>query len=231
MSKKFFYIIIQVLFYFFFQGSCFAVVQKIDGLDYSLQKVINPPLNKTILNKFDVYEIYFENHTDRLFSIPGYSVDLGLDYSGYDDVLAVLREKSSKAMTVLNIAAGAASFALGGGIAKSAANTIRSVNSFRKNGFNLTDERFLLSASKTYVIYPEDYFVVYFFVDKRLGEAPSILRYLCKDEELNTTYVVVNKNIKIQNADFNSTGNNLYFPPMDSKDENVIAVPVGGEYH
>lgn len=206
----------------------FAFQEKVDGLEYVVRKINNPPLDKTILKRFDLYELYFENSSDKAFSIPGYSINLGVDYSGVEDVLSINKDKASKKLTVLNIATGAASIAFGG-LAKSAANTAyRSINSFKKNNSNLNSEKSFLSGNKTYIIYPSESLSLFFLIDKLASEAPSSIRYICHDEVQDLNFVVINKNLDLR--EINAGNKNPENMSMDESGENVIAVPNSNDY-
>ncbi len=209
--KKVFLIIL--IFCFQFQ-TVYAFVDKVDGLEYVVRKIDSPPIDKFILKRFDLYELYFENRTDNAFSIPGYSIDFDIDYSDLSDVSSFAKEKSSKKSTILNIASGAASIAFGG-IVKTAA---RSIGSLRKQGGNnIRDEKFFLSHDKTFVIYPNEALSLYFFIDKFSSQPPTVIKYICHDESQNNNQVIVNKhlNVLILNAlDENS-----------ATEKNVIAAP------
>ena len=225
-------IILSLIIIFCFKIFAFSHVQKIEGLDYSVDRLLNPPVNKLILKNFEIYQIFLENMTDMIFTVPGYSVDLGVEYNDLSDVLALLKDKNSKKLSVLNFAAGAASIAFGGGIAKSAANTaVRSVGVFKRKGFDLSDEKFVLSPMRTYVIYPNDSLGIYFFLDKRVGQLPKIIRFICKDEESNITSAIVNQNLEVHEIDLNIYDANLYFMPAMQNQKNVIAVPESEQYN
>ena len=196
----------------------YAFQDKVDGLEYVVRKIEDPPIDRSASKRFDLYELYFENRSDKTFSIPGYSVNLGVDYSLLSDVLALAKDKSSKKLAVFSVAASAASIALGG-IAKSAANTAMRFNSYRKNNSNLNSEKIFLSGNKTYIIYPNDSLSLFFFIDKFIGETPSSIRYICHDEAQNINYVVINENLDLR--EINAKGDS---------DKNVIAVPNSNQY-
>lgn len=174
-----------------------AASEKLEGLDYVVRKINDAPIEKQIAKRFDLYEVYFENNTNKTFSIPGYSVDLGVDYSTLDQIRSFLSTKSSGKLAVFNIAAGAASIALGG-IGRQAASTIRSVGGFRRKRSTLDDDRNILSSKNNYIIYPEDVFSLFIFVDKTLGQVPTTIRFICHDEEQNLNHIVINNNIQLE---------------------------------
>ena len=199
------------------QTAC-AFQEKVDGLEYVVRKIEEPPIAPFVSKRFDLYELYFENRSDKTFSIPGYSIDLGIDYSSFSDVAYFTKDKSSKKLTVLNIAAGAASIAFGG-IAKSAANTAFRFNSLRKNNTNLNNEKIFLSGNKTYIIYPNDSLSLFFFLDKFATEPPTSIRYICHDEVQNINYIVINGNLDLKGI-----------TPEDELGKSVIAVPDSNQY-
>ncbi len=225
--KKVFSLILLLLLLLCFQiQDVYAFIDKVDGLEYVVRKIDNPPLDKFILKRFDLYELYFENRTDKAFSIPGYSVDFDVDYSDFSDVLSFTKDKSSKKLTILNIAAGAASIALGG-IVKSAATTARSIGNSRKQGGNsFRNERSFLSYNKIFIIYPNETLSLFFFIDKFSAQLPSVIKYICRDEVQNYNYVVVNKklDLRVLNASSEDSDSNT------NKEENVIAVPESNQY-
>ena len=199
----------------------YAFLDKVDGLEYVVRKIEEPPINKSILQRFDLYELYFENRTDKAFSIPGYSVDFDVDYSDFSDVTSFTKDKSSKKLTVLNVATGAASIAFGG-LVKSAATTARSIGNFRKQGSSLKDERSFLANDKIFIIYPKEALSLYFFIDKFSAQPPSVIKYICRDETQNYNYVIVNKHLDLRILDAMNE--------ESSKEENVIAVPESQQY-
>ena len=197
----------------------FAFFEKIDGLEYNIRKIENAPLEKTIQKNYDLYELYFENKTNKTYSIPGYSIDLGVDYLGLMDIYVLNQNKPSKKSTVFNIAAGAASIVLGG-IAKTATNTaLRTIGSFKHKNANLANENNFLSVNKTYVVYPGDGLSVFFFVNKLSFQAPNTMRFICHDEEENVNHVVINDDLKFdvynakENLEQNSENKKLIVSP------------------
>lgn len=195
-----------------------AFSDKVEGLEFVVRKIDTPPLEDRIVERFDLYEIYFENRSDRTFSLPGYSIDLGIDYSSVSDVVSFQKEKSSKKLAALNIAAGAASIAFGG-IAKSAASTALRIGNFRKGNSMFNDEKYFLSGNKTYIIYPDESLSLFFFVDKFSGQSVNFIRFICHDEVLNLNSIVINKNLHLESIN-----------AKKDTDENVIAVPNPEQY-
>lgn len=209
-------ILILILLTCFLFNNSIAAIDHIDGLDYSIKKINDPPLQKNIAKKFDLYELYFENKSSKTFSVPGYSIDLGLEYASLNEIASSLNDKASKKLAVFNIAAGAASIALGG-IAKTAANTaMRSVGAFNKRGLGLNDDENVLSPSKIYIFYPGESRSLFLFVDKYLNQKPAFLKFVCRSEEENASYVVINDHLKLEE---------LNAGKQNPKGENVIAVP------
>ena len=215
-------------------SSALAFSNNVTGLEYELNRISNPPIDKAINKRFDLYELYFENQSAMVFSIPGYSIDLGLEYSDLSDVLSVLKKKKSKKLAVLNIATGAASIAFGG-LVRSAANTaIRSVNSLRNKGFVLKEKKNVLSPTITYILYPGYGISIYFFVDKHLDTVPTSIKYLCKDEGSNINHVVVNHHFRFHdiniNEDYFKDNNSRALDKRDVNNDYVIANPESLEY-
>lgn len=202
-----------------------AASERIDGLEYEVRKINEAPIDKPIAKRFDMYEVSFENKTDKTFSIPGYSIDLGVDYSTIDQIRALLSNKSSGKLAVFNIAAGAASIALGG-IARTASSTIRSIGGFKRKVSSLEDDRNILSHKKTYVLYPGDGISLFIFVDKSLSQIPNTMRFICHDEELNSNYVLINNKIDLKEYSFSELSNGLLNKPV----EKYIASPTTDEY-
>lgn len=223
------YKIFLVFLFFFFQiQTVDAFLEKVDGLEYVVRKIEEPMTDQYISKRFDLYEIYFENRSDKTFSIPGYSIDVGVDYSGVSDILSFAKDKSSKKLAIFNIAAGAASVALGG-IVKSATNTVRSVTSYRKNNSNINNnEKKFLSVNRTYVIYPNEGLSLFFFLDKFSGQTPTLIRYICHDEVQNINYVVINENLDLR--EINAKNDNSNEPSKNDTSKNVIAVPDSNQY-
>lgn len=212
----------------------FASVERIDGLEYVVKELDSKFLGPSIHSRYALYELYLENRSDKAFSIPGYSVDFGVHLTTLQQINAEFMSKSGNKLAVLNLAAGAASIAFGG-IAKTATNTaFRAVN-FKNMSGNLTDDNLLLAANKTYILYPNDALSLYVFIDRRLGESPKILRFICHDEESNMNYIVINSHFNIRNEDldtYDSVNAKVINDKNDesSIEENVIAVPNSESY-
>ena len=171
-------------------GFCF--VQKIDGIEYVLRLIGDAPLDKKISSRYDLYEIYFENRSEKTFSIPGYSVDLGVGYTTLEQINSQGKDNNAKKLTVFHLAAGAAGLAFGG-IAKSVATTAsRSINNIKKRNKNLSGDEMFLSSNKTYILYPQGSLSVFLFVDKFIGESPSSIKFICHDEDNNINHIVIN---------------------------------------
>lgn len=205
----------------------FAFTEKIDGVEYLVRKIDAPPLSKEIVKKYDLYEIYFENRTDSTFTIPGYSVDLGVDYSTAQEIQSKGKNKGSRKFALIGLGiAGASTFGVSG-IAGSAAKTaLRSSNFIRqKNGVSVDDNSILLAPSKTYVLYPRESLSIFFFVDRHLGQEPSVLKFICHNEDLNVNQVLINKKLELRVLDAENT-------PKDSAnvEGKVIAAPEGTQY-
>lgn len=215
-------IVLIVLNFLLLDHVVFAFVDKIEGLEFDITKFDDSNIEKFIAKKYNLYELYFQNKTDKTYSIPGYSIDLGVDYSSPQEINSLYSGKSQKKISVLNIAAGAASLAFGG-IAKTAANTaMRSVNTFRKKGYGLDESSTFLASNKTYILYPGDGLSLLVLVKKSLVQAPRGLRFICRDEEANYNNILIDNQLQIKNANQEQNDNDL----KDTiKDENVIAVP------
>ena len=224
---KIFKIFLIISFLSFQIQTAYAFLEKVDGLEYVVRKIEEPPVDRIVSKRFDLYELYFENRSDKIFSIPGYSIDLGVDYSSLSDVSFFTKDKSLKKLAVFNIAAGAASIALGG-IAKSAANAAMRFNSSRKNNSNLNSEGNFLSGNKTYIIYPNDSLSLFFFLDKFIGQTPASIKYICHDEVQNINYVVINKNLDLR--EINAKNDSPEHTEPSDLNKNVIAVPEPNQY-
>ncbi len=219
-------ILIFVFIFFADTSIAFASVENLEGLNYEVIKINDLPMNKYITKKYDLYELYLENNSTKTFSIPGYSIDLGINYSGLAEVEASSKDRSSGKLAVLNLAAVASSFALGG-IAKNAARTaarsIGNVGNKKKVGFD--DNAGFLSSNKTYVLYPNDGLSLFFFVSKSLFQVPNTVRFICRDEELNFVYIVINDRFKLidDSAEKNSADLNL-------QKQDILAAPGAPSY-
>ncbi len=205
----------------------FAFDDHIDGFEYVVRKIDAPPIERSIAQKYDLYELYLENKSDKIFSIPGYSIDLGVHYSSLAEIYSLSKNKSTNKLAIFGIAAGAASFALGG-IAKTAANTIRSVGYYKRNKASLDDDENILSKNKTYIIYPGDELSLFLFIDKNLAQSPNTVRFVCRDEVSGVNNVVINNHIDLKEMNTKSVDKTN----RDNEEEkkNVIAVPLSDTY-
>ena len=222
---------LTLMFLLLFQGlPCFSIIEKVEGLEYEVRKLEDVPIEKVITKRFDLYELYFENRTDKTFSIPGYSVDLGVVYSSLAEVNSSFKDKSQKKLAVFNVAAGAASIAFGG-IARTAVGTLRSVGTFNKRRTSLDDNSSYLSPTKTYVLYPGDGLSLFLFVDKSSMQIPNTLRFICKEEDNNLTHIVVNNKIELRELsnEINTDSKEEKYKE-DKSNENVIAAPGQEQY-
>lgn len=217
--KKILTILILFSCFTFFPLSAFSSVDKVEGLEYVVRKIDNATLEKYINKNYDLYELYLENRSTKTFSIPGYSIDLGIEYSNISEVNA-LNNKSSKKSTVLNIAAGAASIALGGIVRRATTTAVKTVGSFRHKNSDISDESFL-SPYKTYIIYPNDGLSLFLLVSKHSEQKPRSIRFICHDEDTNMNYIVINSNLELRNDNVNSNQN---------VNNNLIAVPEEEQY-
>ena len=207
-----------------------AFGDRIDGLEFVVRKIDDPPMERAVAQKYDLYEIYFENRSEKTFSIPGYSIDLGVHYSSLAEIRSLSKNKSSNKLAIFTVAASAASFALGG-IAKTAASTLRSVSSYKKNRMAMDDDDSILSKNKTYIIYPGDGLSLFLFVDKNLAQSPTTMRFVCHDEDLGINNVVINNHIDLR--ELNAKNEKNIDETNHNNDENkdsVIAVPSSDAY-
>lgn len=192
-------VVISILFsfLFFYFKPVFAHTDMIIGLDYSLRKVYDIPLEKYVEKNYDLYELYLENMSAMTYSIPGYSVDVGVTQTNLADLRSQLQNKTSKQLTILNLAVDAASFAVGGAIVRTAANSaLKGVTWAKKRGARTSGipVNEMLDGTKTYVLYPGDFKSLLFLVEKSY-EAPNTIRFICKNEETNITKIVLNNNL------------------------------------
>ena len=202
----------------------YAALEHIEGLEYGVRVIEDLPLEKNITKNYDLYELYFQNKTDKIFSIPGYSIDLGVDYSNFAEINSQYKDAPSKKLAILNIATGAASIALGG-IARTAANAVKSVGNLRKKNLNLAGEDAFLSPYKTYIVYPGDAISVLFLVNKYLQQSPNTVRFVCHDEELNVNNIVINNKFKLDEGNIKNAKNLNSNSDSSKPGENVIAAP------
>ena len=199
----------------------------VDGLEYVVRRIEAPPIERTIAQRYDLYEFYLENRSDKTFSITGYSIDLGVHYSSLAEIKSLSKNKNSNKLAIFGIAAGAASFALGG-IAKTAANTIKSVNSYKRNKAGFDDDENILSKNKTYIIYPSDGLSLFLFVDKNLAQSPNTVRFVCRDETSGINNVVINNHLDLR--EMNANGVDQINRNNEEAKKSVIAVPSSDTY-
>ena len=229
VMKKAIYVFL-ILTMIFQDGIAFAFSDRIEGLEYVIRKIDDSPMERTIAQKYDLYQIYFENRSDKTFSIPGYSIDLGVHCSSLAEIRSLSKNKNSNKLAIFTVAASAASFALGG-IAKTAASTLRSVSSYKKNRMAMDDDDSILSKNKTYIIYPGDGLSLFLFVDKNLAQSPTTMRFVCHDEDLGINNVVINNHIDLR--ELNAKNEKNIDETNHNNDENkdsVIAVPSSDAY-
>lgn len=216
--------ILIFLFVFFLDTNiAFSSVENLEGLNYEVTKISNFPMDKNTTKKYDLYELYLENNSGKTFSIPGYSIDLGINYSAFAEVEASSKDKSTRKAAVLNLAAGAASFALGG-IAKTAASTAaRSIGNLgnNKKKANLEENVGFLSSNKTYILYPNDGLSLFFFVSKNLFQVPNTVRFVCRDEESNSVHIVINDHFRL--VDENAKNSSADSEVLEKQD--ILAAP------
>ena len=236
-NLKYLYILITMSVSFVIQSQrAFAVVEKVEGLEYIIRKIDDVPLEKYIKNNYDLYELYLENRSDKTFSIPGYSVDLGVNYSNLSEINSLYNEMSSKKSTVFNIAAGAASIALGGIARRAASTVVRTVGSFRHKNSNLITAENFLSNNKTYILYPDDGLSLYLLVGKYLTEVPHGIRFICHDEDTNVNYIVINNNVEVRNDNVQKVQKEInvqnvnHNSSFDKSGENIIIAPSTEQY-
>lgn len=203
----------------------FAAVEYPEGLGYEVRKLDDVLLDKVITKNYDLYEFYLENNSVRTFSVPGYSIDLGVEYSGLAEVESLFKNKSKKKSFVFNLATGAAAIALGG-IARTAASTVRSVSGFGKNKNTFDEHTSFLSPNKTYILYPGDGLSLFLFVDKKLSQAPNTVRFICRDEETNSTQIVINDRFKFVTGKIESASTE----PKSAENNEILAAPAEEHY-
>ncbi len=191
-------ITVFILSYLLSINSSYCFVQKVDGLEYIVRKITDAPIDKDVSKRYELYEIYFENRSDKAFSIPGYSLDLGVAYATLEQINSQFKDNSGKKTAIFNIAAGAASIAFGG-LAKTVARTANRLNTFnKKQNKKLYGDDIFLSSNKTYIIYPGESLSLFLFVDKFQGEEPSSIKFICHDEDVNINHIVINNNLDLR---------------------------------
>lgn len=177
---------------------CYAIVDKIEGLEHIISKINNFPLDKKILKDYDLYELYIENRSSKTYSIPGYSINFGVDYFNVAELSAQLRSSLAKRLALFHLAAGAVFIPFGAIAGRAAHTAVNSVATFKKGKLKVSDNPHLLSPQKTYIIYPDEQLSLYFLVSKQAGSIPNTLKFICRDEEIDTNYVVINNNVEIR---------------------------------
>lgn len=169
-------------------------IDYIEGLSFTVTKMNNFPLDKKIVKDYDLYELYISNTSNTTYSIPGYSIDFGVDYVNILELSNSLKNSLSKRLAFLNLAAGAL-FLPFGSIARNAARTaVGSVTSLKRKANNVDDDSQLLSSKKTYVLYPNENIALYFLLSNQIGK-PSKVRFICRDEELNLNHVLIDTSL------------------------------------
>ena len=58
---RFFGLILVIFFLSFQIQTAYAFLEKVDGLEYVVRKIEEPPIDRFIAKRFDLYELYFEN--------------------------------------------------------------------------------------------------------------------------------------------------------------------------
>ena len=180
--------------------------------------------------------MYIENRSEYILTIPGYSINFGVNYVNISDLGTELKQGLSKKSTVLNIAAGAASLAFGS-LARTAANTaVHSVTSIKKHNLGDGTSENILNSKRIYVLYPHDNISLFFLIEKETKNPVSSLKLICVNEELKENYILINNNIQVQEyivknkrsvkKKFSKHGfDNLYYDVDDPTNDEIIAVP------
>ena len=197
------------------------------GIFYDIREIEEPPLPTHILRNYTLYELYIENRSEIAYSIPGYSIDIGTEYSSVNEILALIKDKSSRKTTVLNLAAGAAGIAFGG-IAKTAANTAMRIGTIQKKVVHIDDGKNILSANKNYIIYPNSSLSLYFFINKSTEQLPTHIKFICRDENNSINRVIINNNYQLRetNASEEVRGKIVDKNNLETEmNENLIAEP------
>ena len=214
LDKKLLCLVLSAFIIFPFQLAS-AVQEQIEGLEYDIRLVEDVQLDKFIKNKFSLYELYFENKSNKTYSIPGYSIDLGIDYLTINDINSLNKDKNSKKLTIFNVAAGAASIALGG-IVRSATNTaMRTISSFKKKSSSVSEENMFLSSTKTYILYPGYGLSLFLFVNNFSNQVPNSIRFICHEEDTNQNYVVVNDHLQIKDLNTDNNHQKIAAPAIE----------------
>ena len=214
LDKKILCLVLSAFIIFPFQIAS-AVQEQIEGLEYDIRLVEDVQLDKSIKNKFSLYELYFENKSNKTYSIPGYSIDLGIDYLTINDINSLNKDKNSKKLTIFNVAAGAASLAFGG-IVRSATNTaMRTFGSFKKKSGSLSDNNMFLSNGKTYILYPGYGLSLFLFVDNLSNQVPNSIRFVCHEEDTNQNYILVNDHLQMKNLNADNNNQKIAAPAIE----------------
>jgi|GEM_PF-2398572 len=204
----------------------YSFVEKVDGLEYVVRSLDSNSLGNFISARYNLYEIYLENRSEKAFSIPGYSVDLGVKYTTLQEINSVSMASGNKKLAVLNLTAGAASLAFGG-VAKSVASTAIRGISLRNKSPGISDDDVVLSPVKTYIIYPSEALSLYVLVDNKITQVPSSVKFICHDEDANINYIVINQNLKLLDNSILVEKKVIkdVSAKIESTDENLIATP------
>ena len=226
MKRKRLLLIIFVFIFSLDLNLSFAAVEYPEGLGYEVRKLDDIPLDRVVTNNYNLYELYLQNNSGKTFSIPGYRIDLGVEYSSLVEVDSLFKDKSKKKSLVLNLATGAAAIALGG-IARTAASTVRSVSSFGKQKNTFGENTSFLSPNKTYILYPGDGLSLFLFVDKKLSQAPNTVRFICRDEETNSAQIIINDRFKFVSGKIESASTE----PTNLENPQILAAPAAEEHY
>ena len=177
----------------------YALTDKIDGLNFSINKLIDENLDKYINKHYDLYELYFENKSSKTFSIPGYSISFGIPYDNPNELSSEVKSHLSKRLAILQITATAVSLPFGS-IATRATNTaVGSIKTFKGNKQKLNNEDNFLSSTRRYILYPDDHISLFFLINKDLETIPGFIKFVCHDEEENLSKVLIQDEINIHN--------------------------------
>jgi len=111
------------------------------------------------------------------------------------------------------------------------------VSTFKRSNSNFADNSSFLTPGRTYVIYPGDGLSLFLFVDKFLNQPPSIFRFICREEDTGTNYIVVNKEFKLREINTNNVKHEKERKTDEEKqgeletgEENIIASPESSSY-
>jgi hypothetical protein len=219
-------IIFLLLFLILSNQAAYSFVEKVDGLEYVVRNLDSNVLGNYISSRYNLYEIYLENRSEKAFSIPGYSIDLGVKYTTLQEIASASMASGNKKLAVLNLTAGAASLAFGA-VAKSVASTAIRGISLRNKSPGISDDDVILSPVKTYIIYPAEALSLYVLVDNKITQVPSSVKFICHDEDANINYIVINRNLKLLDTSIlaEKKVTKDVSAKIESADENVIATP------